>query len=101
VMLTISSASDILTVATGVYVGAADFSGDVARAGLDGVATAFRTRALAADVVTRAITFAALTVVAIDGDRAARGYSSTPRSRRDRRLLRDRSASSRRPPRVR
>jgi cytochrome bd ubiquinol oxidase subunit II len=64
-----SIAVGILAVAAGAYVAAAYLAGDAARAGLDDVAAAFRTRALGAGVVTGAIAFAALAVVAIDGDR--------------------------------
>jgi cytochrome d ubiquinol oxidase subunit II len=64
-----SIAVGILAVATGAYVAAAYLAGDAARAGLDDVAAAFRTRALGAGVVTGAIAFAALAVVAVDGDR--------------------------------
>ena len=64
-----SIAVGILAVATGAYVAAVYLAGDAARAGLDGVAAAFRTRALGAGVVTGAIAFAALAVVAVDGGR--------------------------------
>jgi cytochrome bd ubiquinol oxidase subunit II len=64
-----SIAVGILAVATGAYVAAAYLAGDAARAGLDDVAAAFRTRALGTGVVTGAIAFVALAVVALDGDR--------------------------------
>jgi cytochrome bd ubiquinol oxidase subunit II len=64
-----SIAVGILAVATGAYVAAVYLAGDAARAGLDDVARAFRKRALGAGVVTGAIAFAALAVVAVDGDR--------------------------------
>jgi cytochrome bd ubiquinol oxidase subunit II len=64
-----SIAVGILAVASGAYVAAAYLAGDAARAGLNDVATAFRTRALGAGVVTGAIAFAALAVLAVDGDR--------------------------------
>jgi cytochrome d ubiquinol oxidase subunit II len=64
-----SIAVGILAVATGSYVAAAYLAGDAARAGLDDAAAAFRTRALGAGVVTGGISFAALAVVAVDGDR--------------------------------
>ncbi|MDF2751717.1 MAG: Cytochrome bd-type quinol oxidase subunit 2-like protein [Gaiellaceae bacterium] len=64
-----SIAVGILAVATGAYVAAAYLAGDAARAGLDDAAAAFRTRALGAGAVTGAIAFAALAVVAVDGDR--------------------------------
>jgi cytochrome bd ubiquinol oxidase subunit II len=58
-----------LAVATGAYVAAVYLAGDAARAGLDDLAAAFRIRALGAGVVTGAIAFAGLTVVAYDADR--------------------------------
>jgi cytochrome d ubiquinol oxidase subunit II len=64
-----SIAVGILAVATGAYVAAAYLAGDAARAGLDDVAAAFRARALGAGVVTGAIAFAALAVVAVDAER--------------------------------
>jgi cytochrome d ubiquinol oxidase subunit II len=64
-----SIAVGILAVATGAYVAAVYLAGDAVRAGLDEVAAAFRRRALGAGVVTGAIAFAALAVVAVDGDR--------------------------------
>jgi cytochrome bd ubiquinol oxidase subunit II len=64
-----SIAVGVLAVATGAYVGAAYLAGDAARAGLAAVAAAFQTRALGTGVVTGAIAFAALAVVAVDGDR--------------------------------
>jgi cytochrome d ubiquinol oxidase subunit II len=57
-----------LAVATGAYVAAVYLAGDAARAGLDDLAAAFRTRALGAGVVTGAIAFAGLAVVAYDAD---------------------------------
>jgi cytochrome bd ubiquinol oxidase subunit II len=58
-----------LAVATGAYVAAVYLAGDAARAGLDDLAAAFRIRALGAGVVTGAIAFAGLAVVAYDADR--------------------------------
>jgi cytochrome d ubiquinol oxidase subunit II len=58
-----------LAVATGAYVAAVYLAGDAARAGLDALAAAFRIRALGAGVVTGAIAFAGLAVVAYDADR--------------------------------
>jgi cytochrome d ubiquinol oxidase subunit II len=58
-----------LAVACGAYVAAVYLAGDAARAGLDDLAAAFRTRALGAGVVTGAIAFAGLAVVAYDADR--------------------------------
>ena len=60
-----------LAVATGAYVAAVYLAGDAARAGRDELAAAFRTRALAAGVVTGAIAFAGLAVVQYDADRLA------------------------------
>jgi cytochrome bd ubiquinol oxidase subunit II len=59
----------ILAVATGAYVAAVYLAGDAARAGRDDLAAAFRIRALGAGVVTGAISFAGLAVVAYDADR--------------------------------
>ena len=64
-----SIAVGILAVASGAYVAAAYLAGDAARAGLDDVARAFRTRALGAGVATGAIALTALVVVAVDGKR--------------------------------
>jgi cytochrome bd ubiquinol oxidase subunit II len=58
-----------LAVASGTYVAAVYLAGDAARAGLDELAAAFRTRALGAGVVTGAIAFAGLAVVAYDAER--------------------------------
>jgi cytochrome bd ubiquinol oxidase subunit II len=58
-----------LAVASGAYVAAVYLAGDAARAGLSELAAAFRTRALGAGVVTGAIAFAGLAVVAYDADR--------------------------------
>ena len=58
-----------LAVASGAYVAAVYLAGDAARAGLGELAAAFRTRALGAGVVTGAIAFAGLAVVAYDADR--------------------------------
>jgi cytochrome bd ubiquinol oxidase subunit II len=57
-----------LAVASGAYVAAVYLAGDAARAGLDDVAAAFRVRALGAGVVSGAIAFAGLAVVAYDAD---------------------------------
>jgi cytochrome bd ubiquinol oxidase subunit II len=58
-----------LAVASGAYVAAVYLAGDAARAGLDELAASFRTRALGAGVVTGAIAFAGLAVVAYDAGR--------------------------------
>jgi cytochrome d ubiquinol oxidase subunit II len=55
-----------VAVATSVYLAAVYLAGDAARAGRDDLATAFRTRALAAGVVAGVIAFGALAVVALD-----------------------------------
>jgi cytochrome bd ubiquinol oxidase subunit II len=58
-----------LAVASGAYVAAVYLAGDAARTGLSELAAAFRTRALGAGVVTGAIAFAGLAVVAYAADR--------------------------------
>ncbi|MGH3028001.1 MAG: cytochrome d ubiquinol oxidase subunit II [Gaiellaceae bacterium] len=58
-----------LAVATGAYVAAVYLAGDGARAGREDLASAFRTRALGAGVITGAIAFVALFVVHSDGGR--------------------------------
>ncbi len=64
-----SIAIGVLAVATGAYVAAVYLAGDAKRAGRDELAAAFRGRALVAGVVTGAIAFAALAVVAMDAER--------------------------------
>jgi cytochrome bd ubiquinol oxidase subunit II len=64
-----SAAVGVLAVASGVYVAAVYLAGDAARAGRDGLAAAFRARALVAGGVTGASAFAALAVVRLDADR--------------------------------
>lgn len=66
-----SLAVGILAVATAAYLAAVYLAGDAARAGSDDLAAAFRTRALAAGVVTGAIAAVGLVVVALDADRLA------------------------------
>jgi len=56
-----------LAVATGAYVAAVYLAGDGARAGREDLASAFRTRALGAGVITGAIALVALIVVHTDG----------------------------------
>jgi cytochrome bd ubiquinol oxidase subunit II len=58
-----------LAVATGAYVAAVYLAGDGARAGREDLASAFRTRALGAGVITGAIALVALLVVHSDGGR--------------------------------
>ena len=64
-----SLAIGVLAVATGVYVAAVYLAGDARRAGDDQLTAAFRARSLTAGVVTGAIAFAALAVVALDAGR--------------------------------
>jgi cytochrome d ubiquinol oxidase subunit II len=58
-----------LAVATGAYVAAVYLAGDGARAGRADLASAFRTRALGAGVITGAVALVALLVVHSDGGR--------------------------------
>jgi len=67
-----------LAVATGAYVAAVYLAGDAARAGLADLAAAFRIRALGAGVVTGAIAFAGLAVVAYDADRLGDNLRAWP-----------------------
>jgi cytochrome bd ubiquinol oxidase subunit II len=67
-----------LAVATGAYVAAVYLAGDAARAGLDDLAAAFRIRALGAGVVTGAIAFAGLAVVAYDANRLSDNLFAWP-----------------------
>jgi cytochrome bd ubiquinol oxidase subunit II len=64
-----SLAIGALAVATGAYVAAVYLAGDAARAGLEELAVAFRRRALAAGIVTGAIAFGGLVVLAFDAER--------------------------------
>jgi cytochrome d ubiquinol oxidase subunit II len=64
-----SLAIGALAVATGAYVAAVYLAGDAARAGLEKLAVAFRRRALGAGIVTGAIAFGGLVVVAFDAER--------------------------------
>jgi cytochrome bd-type quinol oxidase subunit 2 len=64
-----SFAIGFLAVATGAYVAAVYLAGDGARAGREDLASAFRTRALGAGVITGAIALVALLVVHSDGGR--------------------------------
>ncbi len=59
----------VVAVATGAYLAAVYLAGDAARAGRDDLATAFRTRALAAGAVTGGVALAALLVVSLDAEK--------------------------------
>jgi cytochrome d ubiquinol oxidase subunit II len=67
-----------LAVATGAYVAAVYLAGDAARAGLGELAAAFRKRALGSGVVTGAIAFAGLAVVAFDAERLSDNLFAWP-----------------------
>jgi cytochrome d ubiquinol oxidase subunit II len=63
-----SFAIGTIAVATGAYLAAVYLAGDAARAGLDDLVAAFRTRALAAGAVTGAVAVAGLVVVSLDAE---------------------------------
>jgi len=63
-----SVAIGTIAVATGAYLAAVYLAGDAARAGRDDLTAAFRTRALAAGVVTGAVALAGLLVVSFDAE---------------------------------
>ena len=63
-----SVAIGTIAVATGVYLSAVYLAGDAARAGLDDLVAAFRTRALAAGTVTGVAALAGLAVVSLDAE---------------------------------
>jgi cytochrome d ubiquinol oxidase subunit II len=73
-----SLAIGTLAVATGVYLAAVYLAGDAARAGLDDLTAAFRTRALAAGAVTGAAALAGLVVVSLDAERLRGGLFGWP-----------------------
>jgi cytochrome d ubiquinol oxidase subunit II len=73
-----SFAIGTIAVATGSYLAAVYLAGDAARAGLDDLTAAFRTRALAAGVVTGAVALAGLVVVSLDADRLRSGLFGWP-----------------------
>ena len=73
-----SLAIGTLAVATGVYLAAVYLAGDAARAGLDDLTAAFRTRALAAGAVTGAAALAGLVVVSLDAERLRDGLFGWP-----------------------
>lgn len=61
-----SFAIGTIAVSTGAYLAAVYLAGDAARAGLDDLTAAFRTRALAAGAATGALALAGLVVIALD-----------------------------------
>jgi cytochrome bd ubiquinol oxidase subunit II len=73
-----SFAIGVIAVATGVYLAAVYLAGDAARAGLDDLTTAFRSRALAAGAVTGAVALAGLLVVSLDAERLRDGLFGWP-----------------------
>jgi cytochrome d ubiquinol oxidase subunit II len=64
-----SFAIGTIAVTTGAYLAAVYLAGDAARAGLDDLVAAFRTRALAAGAVTGAVALAGLLVVSLDAEK--------------------------------
>jgi cytochrome bd ubiquinol oxidase subunit II len=73
-----SFAIGTIAVATGAYLAAVYLAGDAARAGLDDLTAAFRTRALAAGAVTGAIALAGLLVVSLDAEKVRDGLFGWP-----------------------
>jgi cytochrome bd ubiquinol oxidase subunit II len=73
-----SFAIGTIAVASGAYLAAVYLAGDAARAGLADLATAFRTRALAAGVVTGGVALAGLLVVALDAETLRDGLLGWP-----------------------
>ena len=73
-----SFAIGTIAVATGAYLAAVYLAGDAARAGLDDLAAAFRTRALAAGAVTGAVALAGLLVVSLDAETLRDGLFGWP-----------------------
>jgi cytochrome bd ubiquinol oxidase subunit II len=73
-----SFAIGTIAVATGVYLAAVYLAGDAARAGLDDLTAAFRTRALAAGAVTGTLALAGLLVVSLDTERLRDGLFDWP-----------------------
>jgi cytochrome bd ubiquinol oxidase subunit II len=67
-----------IAVSTGAYLAAVYLAGDAARAGLDDLTAAFRTRALAAGGVTGALALAGLVVVSLDAERLRSGLFGWP-----------------------
>jgi cytochrome d ubiquinol oxidase subunit II len=68
----------VVAVATGAYLAAVYLAGDAARAGRDDLATAFRTRALAAGIVTGGVALAAFVVVSLDTEQLGSGLRGWP-----------------------
>jgi cytochrome d ubiquinol oxidase subunit II len=73
-----SFAIGTIAVATGVYLAAVYLAGDAARAGLDDLTAAFRSRALAAGAVTGAAALAGLLVVSLDAETLRDGLFGWP-----------------------
>jgi len=73
-----SFAIGTIAVATGAYLAAVYLAGDAARAGLDDLAAAFRTRALVAGAVTGAVALAGLLVVSLDAETLRDGLFGWP-----------------------
>jgi cytochrome bd ubiquinol oxidase subunit II len=73
-----SFAIGTIAVATGAYLAAVYLAGDAARAGLDDLTAAFRTRALAAGAVTGAVALAGLLVVSLDAEKLRDGLFGWP-----------------------
>jgi cytochrome d ubiquinol oxidase subunit II len=73
-----SFAVGTIAVATGAYLAAVYLAGDAARAGLDDLTAAFRSRALAAGAVTGAVALAGLLVVSLDAETLREGLFGWP-----------------------
>jgi cytochrome bd ubiquinol oxidase subunit II len=73
-----SFAIGTIAVSTGAYLAAVYLAGDAARAGLDDLVAAFRTRALAAGFATGAVALAGLVVVSLDTETLRDGLFSWP-----------------------
>jgi cytochrome d ubiquinol oxidase subunit II len=73
-----SFAIGTIAVTTGAYLAAVYLAGDAARAGLDDLTAAFRTRALAAGAVTGAVALAGLLVVSLDAEKLRDGLFGWP-----------------------
>jgi cytochrome d ubiquinol oxidase subunit II len=73
-----SFAIGTIAVTTGAYLAAVYLAGDAARAGLDDLTAAFRTRALAAGAFTGAVALAGLLVVSLDAEKLRDGLFGWP-----------------------
>jgi cytochrome d ubiquinol oxidase subunit II len=73
-----SFAIGTIAVTTGAYLAAVYLAGDAARAGLDDLTAAFRTRALAAGAVTGAVALAGLVIVSLDTEKLRDGLFGWP-----------------------